>query len=467
MKLENYFTDYDESVAGEIKLDPLGMLAIWSSLGQCIFNNRVSSISNDVRNYTLNLLHHDVIRHLVSDGSRPLPSSLVTKFDNKDSLAFKQACLLLLEDVFVLTVVENEGAEDSAEFDATGILGITRARRVRDDTKRNLGEFPLKFSSAANRFLTNQLSLGVSGRYKTPLVEMKFFDKRYEYRLPEFKEQWQQFETFFLSSNKALLGLSKILGSFLYEAIKRESKGQQIQFNNVPKDLKAAYLQQFRKPESVGAYSRKFWLKVTGLDQGPAGKILKVLDQRASDAGTSKMLSNKEVIEYALALASDQDKTYLDRITQIEPFLADLDLLFWIILSNPSQTFEDIEKVWKDLQRNDNTLPHKASELQQNRAALTDKLSTLAKKRLTDLMKIASVTGLKNQILFLLKYHHDVMESRGQGEWSVVDPSGKIRNYVRKHINLDREKWPPGRWTHTYYIPEFRQLARGLAGDAL
>jgi len=466
MKLENYFTDYDDAIAGEIKLDPLGMLAIWSSLGQCIFNNRVSSISKDVRNYTLNLLHHDVIRHLVSDTSRPLPSSLVTKFDNKDSLAFKQACLLLLEDIFVLTVVENEGAEDSAEFDATGILGITRARRVRDDARRDIGEFPLKFSSEANRFLTNQLSLGVSGRYKTPLVEMKFFDRRYEYRLPAFMDQWQQFETFFLSSNKGLLDLSKKLAFFLYEAIKKESKGQPIQFNDVTKDLKTGYLQHFRKPESVGAYSRKFWLKVTGLDQGPAGEILKVLDHKPSEAGSSKMLSNKEVIEQALALASDQDKAYLDHITQIEPFLADLDLLFWIILSNQSQTFADIEKVWKDLQRNDETLPHKASKLQRNYATLTEKLSKLAKKRLIELLKIEKVTGLENQIQFLLKYHHDVMESRGQGEWSVVDPSGKIRNYVRKHINLDREKWPPGRWTHSYYVPEFRHLARGLAGDA-
>lgn len=52
MKLDNYFTDYDDLVAGEIKLDPLGMLAIWSSLGQRIFNNLVSSISNDVLGIT-------------------------------------------------------------------------------------------------------------------------------------------------------------------------------------------------------------------------------------------------------------------------------------------------------------------------------------------------------------------------------------------------------------------------------
>ena len=467
MKLENFFTDYDDSVAGEIKIDPLGMLAIWSSLGQRIFNNRVSSISNDVRNYTLNLLHHHAIRNLVNDATRPLPVSLAKQFESKDSLAFKQACILLLEDVFVLTVVENEGLSEPAKFDPIGILGITRARRARDDANGSLNEYRLQFSTEANRFLTNQLSLGVSGRYKTPLIEMSFFDKRYEYRLPAFNPQWVQFENFLAASNKKLLALSSDLTSFLYEAIQRTAKGRTTHFKDVPDELKTGYLKQFSTPGTVGSYSRNFWLAITGLDLGAAGAILTVLEKTLPANGEAIPVSNKNVIEQALQTAPEAHKHDLERITQIEPFLANIDLLFWCVLSKQSQTVADVESSWRVLLRDETTLPRMASELMIHGNTLTDGLSALAKARLTKLLAFASISGFDKQLEFLIKYHHKIMENRGQGEWSVIESNGKIRNYVRKDINLAPLKWPPGVWTHTYYIPEFRQLSRGLSGGRL
>ncbi len=58
MFLNRYLTDYDDSLTGESHIDPMGMLVIWSAYGHQIFQNRVNSISNDVRNYTLNLFNH-------------------------------------------------------------------------------------------------------------------------------------------------------------------------------------------------------------------------------------------------------------------------------------------------------------------------------------------------------------------------------------------------------------------------
>ena len=434
MKLDNYFTDYDDSVAGEIKLDPLGMLAIWSSLGQRIFNNLVSSISNDVRNYTLNLLHHHAIRNLVGNAARPLPTSLASQFEGKDSLAFKQACILLLEDVFVLSVVENESRVDPADFDSIGILGITRARRVWDETSRLQADYRLRFSLESNRFLTNQLSLGVSGRYKTPLIEMSFFDKRYDYSLPAFNKPWAQFDNFLESSSKELLALSKALTSFLYQTIQREAKGSPTHFKDVPQELKAGYLKQFSTPGTVGTYSRSFWLGITGLDQGAAGAILKVLETAPLKTGQGPTLSNKDVIEQALNKAQETHKPDLERITQVEPFLADLDLLFWCMLSKQTQTVADVEATWRTLQRDETTLPRKASALLNYGKILTDDLSTLAKARLCKLLAFASTGSFQNQVELLLNYHHEVMDHRDQGEWSVIEPSGKIRNFVRNII---------------------------------
>ena len=56
--LSDLLTEFDERISSELNLDPLGLQVIWSAYGQKIFRNRISSISNDVRNYTLNLFDH-------------------------------------------------------------------------------------------------------------------------------------------------------------------------------------------------------------------------------------------------------------------------------------------------------------------------------------------------------------------------------------------------------------------------
>ena len=60
--LSPYLTEYDESLSGDSYIDPIGTLIIWSAFGRNVFNGRVNSVSNDVRNYTLNLFHHHLVR---------------------------------------------------------------------------------------------------------------------------------------------------------------------------------------------------------------------------------------------------------------------------------------------------------------------------------------------------------------------------------------------------------------------
>jgi len=59
MKLTDIITEYDERISGDAYIDPLGERMIWQVFGQAIFNNRVNSISNDVRNYTLNPINSE------------------------------------------------------------------------------------------------------------------------------------------------------------------------------------------------------------------------------------------------------------------------------------------------------------------------------------------------------------------------------------------------------------------------
>ena len=45
MLLNEFLTEYDDSLGSELNIDPLGLQVIWSAFGQQIFQNRISSIS--------------------------------------------------------------------------------------------------------------------------------------------------------------------------------------------------------------------------------------------------------------------------------------------------------------------------------------------------------------------------------------------------------------------------------------
>ena len=69
MDFKSLFTEYDENISAGLNVDPLGLQVIWSVYGQKIFQNKVSSISNDVRNFTINLFHHYIIKNLIENES--------------------------------------------------------------------------------------------------------------------------------------------------------------------------------------------------------------------------------------------------------------------------------------------------------------------------------------------------------------------------------------------------------------
>jgi hypothetical protein len=62
------YTSRDPSITGSGARDPMGFEAFWSYLGREVFDNKITSIANDVRNYTVALLHHAVVRRLRSEG---------------------------------------------------------------------------------------------------------------------------------------------------------------------------------------------------------------------------------------------------------------------------------------------------------------------------------------------------------------------------------------------------------------
>ncbi|BET26512.1 hypothetical protein EV673_0376 [Limnobacter thiooxidans] len=454
MFLAKYLTEYDDRLTGESYIDPLGMLIIWTSFGQKIFNNRVNSISNDVRNYTLNLFNHFLVRRIIQDEKVVMSKRLSSVYGNKDSLLFKQACLLHLENIFVFSVLEyeNEGV------DSTGVLGIANGRRRWNESQKKP---TLVFShEQQGQILVRQLGLGVSGRYKTPLLEIGYFDRNYNYHLPNAETLWQEAEQFFFAS--PLQPLADLFQQHIKKLLHQDSKKPEINFSDLNQELRKTYAKVFSSSEAVGKHARNFWLKATGLDQGAAGALLKVLDNNLEGAQTEDLTPQRLMAESDRAGLSDYDLLNMAHIEQLEPFLADVTLLFTLMTHKKSQLLKDVIEKWDSFERNKKALPNHAKMLKKN-LALLNVVKGTARARLDALLELADAPSLRDQVELLVEYHGQVMSERNQAPWLRLD-GDQIKLQARPMSEPCKLEWPLGAWYHSYYLPQFQRLVRGYQG---
>lgn len=458
MLIESFLTEYDENISGELNIDPLGLLIIWSAFGQQVFRSRVSSISNDVRNYTLNLFNHWLVHELTEDDSIVLGKSLAKRYAGKHDQSFKNACLLYLENTFAYSMVAHES---QPSINSTGVLGISKARNQWN--LRN-GKPVLHFGHEPKaHLLENQLSLGVSGRYKTPLVEMGFFDRTYNYNAPEAIPLWNKTRQL-IATTPILKELADGLKVHLRKLLKQDGEISH-SFGDLPASLTNTLVHAFPSPAAVGNYARDFWLGVSALNQGAPGALYKTLLQSDTPGALNPAHTADLFAQGLREELSLSEKFKLEHICLIEPLLAELDLLFSLMLSAPVQSLPDVEKQWKAMGRNATTLGGLAMPIAENEAMLRI-LSSTACTRLSRLLELASATSVQDQIRALLTYHENVMERRGQSPWLVLREGAELKLHVRPRHAPSQDERPVGSWINQYYIPQFRNLLNGLQGGA-
>jgi len=454
MYLKQFFTEYDDSLTHTLNIDPLGMTVIWSAFGQKIFNNRVSSISNDVRNYTLNLVHHLAIKELIESNIN-IQGKLAHVYPQVDSLAFKQACLIHAENIFVYSVLSTE-----KQVDTLGILGASKGRAKLEKENGVL----LYFShTSASHLLVRQLTLGVSGRYKTPFIDMCFFDKDYRYNHPKFNIAWKKASAF-INACEELKIVKNQLKDHLSKLLLSNKQNPSVNFSLVPKELKDSYTNAFSSAEHIGSMSKDFWLDITELNKGAAGCLYQVIQNNY------EQMTRQQLFEQALALSPDHLVTNkLQNIIDIEPFLAECDLLFTVLMSQRNQTGEELFKSYQALGRDAKTLSSLAISLVGN-LQIQKVLGSTGLSRFKSLLNLADkYTGkdeerFQHVVAVLLKYHAGIMSKRGQSAWVEVDGQGDFRCNVKLSKLPSGEQRPPSAWYHRYYISEFKQLIHGLEG---
>lgn len=462
MNIAQYFTQFDDSMTQSLNIDALGMTMIWSRLGQDVFHNRVSSISNDVRNYTLNLLHHYVIKTLV-ENQPELSRGLVSVYGNSDTLAFKQACLIYLENLFVFSLLEAE-SEHQISVQTQGILGTSKARLTLKD---GVPSTSLRFTKEqSGQLLVRQLTLGVSGRYKTPFVEMGFFDKEYRYHQPNFAPQWDKTQQF-IQNNSTLNQLAQALVKHLQFVIQQDSKMPKIEWSLISQLIKHSYARIFATPAVVGNQSKGFWLNVTELDQNAAGSLYSVINQDVNDHSSAQPLFEK-------AVATEPDETEKQKlidICRVEPLLAECELLFTLLMTQRAQSEQQVYQAYLELGREVSSIISLARELQ-NDLGIKAKFTGVAKKRYETLLALGQLDDANTQtnmtllIDELLKYHRIIMNQRGQSAWVERDSQGDYRCHIKLRALPSAQARPYKSWYNRYYLDQFNQLIRGLEGKA-
>ena len=451
-KLADIITDANKDIASSLYIDPLGMLVIWSSYGEAIFEKRVNSISNDVRNFTVNLMHHGVVQSLVSDSSFVIPEHLKSFVGDKTSSRFAQTCLLHLENIYVFSMLT---AEDK-NVDTSGILGSNNGRKILEAEDENP-----KLVFTTNRegqILERQLGLGVSGRYRTPFLELGYFDKYYHYNHDAVsKQRWDDYRLL-LAQKPILQSYFDAAVSYIKSLIKRAESSKsplEIQFSEIPDNFKNACRLAFSTSGKVGELTRDYWLNVTGLDQGAAGTLLKALRKQSGGA-----IEPEDIFNVAFNDKNAEEREKLEHILQVEPFLTRINLLFTLICRQNSQTMRDIESEWLKYGGTNATLADLYKNISDSAKHV---LTGSARHRFEKLSGVAQCETLQEQIAELISYHKSVMHTRGQQPWV------ELRNGATKlHA---RPLSPPDpanklKWVNSYYLHQFNSLIRGYFGGS-
>ena len=453
--LDHYITAYDDSLSSDSYIDPVGTLIVWSAFGRQVFNNRVNSVSNDIRNYTLNLFNHFLIRRLEDDHGATLSSSLLRKYHSKESLHFKQACLVFLENLFVYSLLKHDRTEG---VQTAGVLGISNARRHWDKAESNPS---MVFThEPSGQILVRQLGLGVSGRYRTPLIEIGFFDRNNQYNRPQAQPHWAAAERLFAGARQSPIArLERSAYKYLKQCVATVKHAGKLPFSEVPQELTKGYARAFASPRQVGDYAKDFWLSETGLDRGASGAILEVMESDvASDLGS------RELVERALRQDLDPlESAKLEQITKLEPFLSEVSLLFTLMAAERTQSISVVSRHWTRFGRDANRLPRLADGIQ-GHADLPAVRGTAAARRLIQLREVAYSGDVANQVRGLAEYHRHVMRTRGQQPWLDIDSKDTIKVNSRTTPRPEESDRPLGSWSNEYYIPQFRNLADGMRG---
>ncbi len=439
MKSTDIFTEYNSNLINQIDRDPLGFQQIWTHFGQKIFNSKTTSVATDIRNYTINLVHHNIIRQLPDKATSYW--NLVSKRNYKEGI---EKSIILLE----MMLAHSRVISGTEWKESRGILGTSMAFKrwqenedsVYLDADLSDPSWERENKKSFEMLLVRQVSLGINGRYKGPFMRMGFFESDYKYS--NYSEQWDSINIY-IENNPVLKQLQESIFKSLQEVTKEVSF-------NASSLWCEAYENAFNQHEITSKFSREFWPQHLGFRSGAAKAIFELLieKEKPCDSGISGQYIFREAIK-RINIAEIEEVNNIQDILNVEPILVKLDATFKILIKTQN-TKIDVSNVMTVIDAYN--------------------IPSGVPQRLIDLIKL--IKEERDVIKALLTYHNDVMDERGNMPWIRVLDNGELKVYLHgertgsledleKQLKLDNDDW-----IHPYYIPSMEEIVCGMTkGD--
>lgn len=443
----SYYTDPDDSIKSTGARDPLGFESIWSHLGREIFHNKITSIANDVRNYTITLLHHSVVRELKENGVFSIIKKLQGKILNREisDANVLTALLIFLENLMIYSVVKRD--DTGIDVKTEGIIGSSKGLTAEfSDIKISLGKDA--------HILVNQANVGLSARYKTPFMKMGIFNEQYEYSFNRnnYPDPWNQFES--LDTNVTRLR-DTLVGLIRNLVEKDSSLAVNLKApNGAVNTIVNMYRTIFHNP-SVHTNIGQFWKTHLGFEKAPAKYIYNSMNEVKSN---DDKIPYEEVVKQAMKQAGsekeEESRKKYQAILDTEKLIAPVRYVFDVLLSGQYGRLANtlLDRVGSTINALNNTATSDITHY-------FDTASPYVKDRVTRLGTLVINQHDPNEFINgLLSYHSRIVEERKNAPWI------RREGDELKIISGMRGK-EPGQvysWYHSYYMDSLRNIINGM-----
>lgn len=441
LDINSIFTEYDDSLVKSINTDPLGFQVVWTYFGQKIFHNKTTSIALDIRSYNINLFNQFIIYQILKNENGLSFDQLIPTQNNDTKFKIEKA-LVVLENLLTWSWFVTKDNDQWKEDEKRGLLGTSKALTIWKD---NPSEYQINLTETNWKkieILTNQRSLGVSGRYKGPFKAMKFFE---EYTENSYKNSivFEKVKPLIMAENSPFNHLYIEVMNFL--KVYQNNKSYSVTQDN---DLVDAFIITFKNPQYTASYTHVFWLEQLGLKDNEAKTLYEKVELNTGNK--SEVQSVKDVFKKSYQDLNNS-KIFQD-IFQIEPQLTYLDILFEYVMQqhHDKKSIDDLDKKYLE--------PLK--DFTWDNLDLQNHSSTKA--------RIEKLAGIKDY-QSLIKYHIEIMQKRERFPWVELKDDNTIKINVFQKIDTKKleeqlsKKWNINEWVNDYYISSIRSIKQGLS----
>jgi hypothetical protein len=451
------FTEIDDSIFMDGSIDPMGLRILWTSLGSNIFGNKLNTISNDIRLYTINLFHHWVIYSLEKQFPEKIHRIIGTEaYPGRTD--FREGVVIFLECLLVQSI--HKLKQQLIQDGQSSIPGTSKLQTLINNEDKNATKVEVNKYSG---ILVRHLQLGIHRRHKGPFIQMDIFgNKDYYFN----RVLWEQVDVLFNSIpqwRNLKLELSESVFAPLFDQKISQKKYYSINTNDTP--ISSIILKKYAQILSPENFKKElivhFWEDRIGLNTGPPSNLYNSLKDYILKR---RYLNWENIIRDSLDNWDGDGREKVEAIVAIEPFLALIGKVSNKLLDKRTHSTIDEETI--------GFINHKIQTVNLN----ISEIKKYCDKSFYDqegLNRILALIYIYNQQLrvpdatvfceSLIDYHSKLMRDRGGLPWVSIDSNHIIKHHRSLYFNekqlLDLFN---NNWVNNYYLTTLFNLYKGL-----